>query len=112
MADAPFAKSIEKFRKHALIATGFCDTDVTDCESHEIALAVAPVMAKVARRNEGYAIVTVRGSLITCSTAESQSFKAMGKDRFEESKARVLDWAHQLVGSQPPPSAYERDAQR
>jgi len=94
------------------IATGFCDTDVTDCENHEIALTVAPVMAKVARRNEGYAVVVVRGSLIVCSTAESQSYKTMGKERFEESKARVLDWADQLVGSQPPTSAYEQAAQR
>jgi len=69
-------------------------------------------MAKVARRNEGYAVVVVRGPLVICSTAESQSYKAMGKDRFEESKVRVLDWGHQLIGSQPPTSAYERAAQR
>ncbi len=104
MADAPYAKSPEHLRKHALISTGYSDTDIIDCGSHEVAVAVAPVVAKRARmadgkgrERNGYAIVTVRGSLVTCSTAQSQSYKAMDRDAFRESKRRVLDFIHGML---------------
>ncbi|MCI5040061.1 MAG: hypothetical protein MRY81_10290, partial [Donghicola eburneus] len=44
-ANAPYAASAEAFRKHGLIATGHCDVETIDCESHEVACRVAPVVA-------------------------------------------------------------------
>jgi hypothetical protein len=99
LAMAPYAKSSEHFRKHALIVTGFCDTDIIDCGEHDVAIATAPLVAKMARKAHGYAIVTARGSLVTCSTPHSQSYRAMGKGKFEESKAKCLTWMHQTIGT-------------
>lgn len=96
--NAPYAASAAAFRKHGLIATGHCDVETIDCESHEVACRVAPVVAANARKAHGYALVVVRGPLVVCSTPHSQSFKAMGKDRFHKSKADVLDWGHALLG--------------
>ena len=97
LAGMPYAKSPEHFRKHALIVTGFCDTDVMDCEDHQVAVAAAPLIAKMARREHGYAIITVRETLINCTTPHSQSYDVMKKDKFEESKNKVLDWMHQIL---------------
>lgn len=97
-AHAPYAASESAFRKHALIATGYCDTDVIDAGSHDVAISTAPIVAKHARAAHGYAIVTVRGSLVTCHTPQSQSFKAMGKERFHQSKEACLNWAMTLLG--------------
>lgn len=101
MSGLPYAKSADHFRKHGLISVGYGDTDVMDCGNHQVAIAAAPLVAKAARKSEGYAIVTVRGGLITCTTAQSQTYKAMGKDEFEKSKNLVLDWMHQQLGTRP-----------
>lgn len=97
-ANAPYAASPEAFRKHGLIATGHCDVETIDCESHEVACLVAQTVAAKARKAHGYALVVVRGPLMICSTPHSQSFKAMGRARFHKSKADVLDWGHTLLG--------------
>jgi hypothetical protein len=96
-AQAPYAASAEAFRKHGLIATGHCDVETIDCESHEVACRVAPVVAANARKAHGYALVVVRGPLVVCSTPHSQSFKAMGRERFHQSKADVLEWGKALL---------------
>ena len=101
-ADAPYAKSADAFRKHGLIETGHCDVETISCESREAAIAAAPVVAALARRAHGYALVSVRGSLIVCATPHSQSFKAMGKDLFHQSKADVLAWGETLLGIREP----------
>lgn len=92
VAAAPYAKSPDHLRKHALIQTGHCETDVVDCESHQVALAAAPIIAKNARRAHGYALIVVRDTMIVCTVPKSQSFKAMDKDEFQASKQAVLDW--------------------
>lgn len=97
-AQAPYAASKEAFRKHGLIAGGFCQTDVIDAGSQDAALKAAPLVARLARKAHGYALVTVRGPLVTCSTPESQSFKAMGKDRFHASVAACENWATEVLG--------------
>lgn len=99
-AGAPYAASKSAFRKHGLIATGHCEVSTIDCETHDVALRVAPVVAREARGHHGYALTVVRGSLVVCSTPLSQSFKAMGKDMFHKSKADVLAWAEALLGVQ------------
>lgn len=97
-ADAPYAKSAEAFRKHGLIATGFCDTNSVAFQDKESACAAAPFIADLARKAHGYALTVVRGSLVVCSTPHSQSFRAMGRERFHASKAAVLDWGHGILG--------------
>ena len=97
-ADAPFAANAEAFRKHGLIATGHCDVDTIDCGDHATARRTAPLVARLARAAHGYAVTVVRGPLVVCSTPHSQSYRAMGKDAFNKSKADVLDWAERLLG--------------
>lgn len=104
-AQAPYAASKHAFRKHGLIQGGFCDVTTLDMESHEAALSAAPFIADLARQSNakngdtsGYALVIVRGSLVICTTPHSQSFKAMGKERFQESVAACEDWAERLIG--------------
>lgn len=97
-AGAPYAASSDAFRKHGLCVTGYCDVDTVDVASHDAALAIAPIVAKHARKAHGYALTIVRGSLVVCTTPHSQSFKTMGKERFHASKAAVLDWGHALLG--------------
>ena len=97
-ASAPYAASAEAFRKHGLIATGYCDTDTVAFETPEQAQAAAPFIARLARKAHGYALTVARGPLVVCSTPHSQSYKAMGAERFNASKAAVLDWGHALLG--------------
>lgn len=103
-AQAPYAASAEAFRKHGLIVTGYCDVVTFSFATDEEAKEQAPKIAELARRGrdkrdpEFYALVVARGPLVVCSTPESQSYRAMGKDRFNASKAAVLDWGHSLLG--------------
>ncbi len=97
-AHAPYAASADAFRKHGLIETGFCDVDTVAFETPEQAQAAAPFIASLAREAYGYAVTVARGPLVVCSTPHSQSYKAMGKERFHESKQAVLDWGYALLG--------------
>ncbi|MBL4768115.1 MAG: hypothetical protein JKY94_10435 [Rhodobacteraceae bacterium] len=97
-AQAPYAKSADAFRKHGLIERGFCDVDTLAFETHDEAIKHAPFIAKLARKAHGYALTVVRGPLVVCSAPHSQSFKAMGKDKFHASKQAVLDWGHMILG--------------
>lgn len=100
-AGAPYAASSEAFRKHGLIKCGFCDVDTVAFDTPSQAQAGAPTIAKLARKAHGYALTVARGPLVVCHTPHSQSYKAMGKERFHESKQAVLDWGHALLGVAP-----------
>lgn len=100
-AGAPYAASADSFRKHGLIATGYCDVDTVAFDTPEHAQAAAPFIARLARKAHGYALTVARGPLVVCHTPHSQSFKAMGRETFHASKAAVLDWAHSLLGARP-----------
>lgn len=97
-AQAPYAASAEAFRKHGLIESGYCDADTLAMPTHEAAIAAAPFVANLARKAHGYATTVVRGPLIICTTPHSQSFKAMGKERFHESVAACEEWAKRVLG--------------
>lgn len=97
-AQAPYAASADAFRKHGLIATGHCDVDTLAMPTPDAAKQAAPIIAKLARKAHGYALTVVRGQLIVCSTPHSQSYRAMGKVMFEQSKADVLNWAMGILG--------------
>ena len=89
-ADFP---TTEKLRKHCLIKSGFYDRRSIQCSSRAEALRLAAFI----RPMDEYAIVTVTGSLVTVYTAQSQSYKAMGKQMFEESKRAVLNYIDDLL---------------
>lgn len=97
-AGAPYAASAEAFRKHGLCVTGHCDVETYSFASHEDAKTEAPKIARLARKAHGYALIIARGELVICTVPHSQSFKAMGRERFHQSKRDVLDWAHALLG--------------
>jgi hypothetical protein len=97
-AGAPYAANAEHFRKHGLIQAGYCDVDTVVFESQEAAIAAAPFIAKIARKGYGYALTIVSGNLVVCRTPHSQSYKAMGKDLFHESKQAVIEWGESLLG--------------
>jgi hypothetical protein len=48
-----------------------------------------------------YALVSVSGATVVVLTAQSQSYKAMGKVKFNESKAAVLNVLADVIGVSP-----------
>lgn len=94
----PYAANADCFRKHGLIMEGYCDVYGIVCATHKDACDAAPHIAKSERKLHGYALATVKGNVIAIKTPHSQSMRAMGKDKFQESKDAVLGWARHLVG--------------
>lgn len=97
-AQAPYAASQDAFRKHALIATGYCDVFCHVFESKGDMMAVGKVLKDEAEGRHGYALCSYNGNILTLRTPHSQSFKAMDKETFYASKAACLDWAAALLG--------------
>lgn len=96
--EAPWAASPETLRKHALIATGFADTYSIDCGAKATAERVRMALASAEAGKHGYAIAKVRGPLVVVWTPQSQSMRAMGGKRFQESKQAVLNWIAAQIG--------------
>ena len=97
VAAMPWAETPETLRKHALIATGFHQTYTLDCGAMATARRVKAALVSAEAGKHGYAIGRVVGPVVTIWTPESQSMRAMGAKRFQESKAAILDWiAHQI----------------
>lgn len=97
--DAPFARDAETLRKHALIATGWRDTDMIAVGTEQRADRVAGFAARMAQRLHGYAITSVEGAVVYVHTPRSQSQKAMGRAAFQQSKQDVIDWLARLLGT-------------
>lgn len=98
LQEAPWAASPETLRKHALIATGFADTYSIDCGANATAERVRMALASAEAGKHGYAIAKVRGPLVVVWTPQSQSMRAMGGKRFQESKQAVLNWIAAQIG--------------
>ena len=60
--------------------------------------AEATRLAAFLRPIDDYAVVSVDHCVVTVWTAQSQSMKAMGKEAFQESKTKVLDYVGSLLG--------------
>ncbi len=88
LSDMPYAKSPEALRKHALIATGYCESRVVDCGS----AAAAERVAAFAQDDPDYVVVKVQGATVIKYRAHSQKMRAMGKAVFQKSKDDVLRW--------------------
>lgn len=92
--DEPWAQSPDHLRKHALIKNGYCHTETFPCGSNAEAMRWA---ARLRADNE-YAIVSVKGTLVYRFTAESQSKRAMGAERFYASRKAVMAFVDGLLG--------------
>ena len=99
--DAPWAASPETLRKHALICTGYAHSAAVDAGSAAAAQRMVPLLTSLATTAHGYALVQARGSSVVVWTPESQSMRAMGGKRFQESKTAVLNWIAQQIGVTP-----------
>lgn len=99
-ADAaqPWADTPETLRKHALIATGYSQTYTLDCGKEATARRVKAALVSAEAGKHGYAIGAVRGPVVAIWTPESQSVRAMGGKRFQESKEAVLSWVADRLG--------------
>lgn len=97
-ANEPWAETSETLRKHALIATGFHRTYTVDCGAKATALRIKAELLRAETKAEGYALAQLQGPVLRVWTAESQSVRAMGGKRFQESKTAILDWIAAKVG--------------
>ena len=79
--------SSEHLRKWCLVRAGFADEQSTVCMSDEQATEIAAFV----RPLDGYAVITVKGPVVTVYRAKSQSHRAMNKAEFQASKQAVLD---------------------
>ena len=87
----------EALRKFALIKSGYATQRQYVAGSRAEALRVA----SFAPSTEEYELATVEGNIVTIWRAESQSYRAMGKRRFQESKDAVLSFISSLLGVEP-----------
>lgn len=90
----PWAQTPEHLRKYALIRTGYCTTDTVAVGSNAAALRVAAFV----RGREEYTLTSVQGATVHTFTPESQSRKAMGKERFQASKTAIMEFIANLLG--------------
>jgi hypothetical protein len=88
--DAPWAASPETLRKHALICSGYAHSAAVDAGSAAAAQRMVPLLTSLATSAHGYALVKVSGASVVVWTPESQSVRAMGPQRFQESKDAIL----------------------
>jgi hypothetical protein len=89
--------TIEIFRAHGLILTGWRDHSVEIFASADDAIKAASLI----RPRTKLEIVVVNENTVTILSAKSQSQRAMGRKDFAKSKADVLAWAWGLVGVDP-----------
>ncbi|OOY15103.1 hypothetical protein [Thioclava sp. DLFJ4-1] len=97
----PWAQTPEMLRKHALIMTGFYQQEVIDCGDGKVAKDVATKLKAAHSKGHGYALAIVRDGVAVVRYPESQSRKAMGAKRFQESKTAILEWIAAQIGVEP-----------
>lgn len=84
----------EHLRKWALVKCGYRDERSIVCTSK----AEAQRVAAFVRPMDGYAVVVVRDAVVVVYTAQSQSYKAMGRAEFQRSKEATLQVISSLIG--------------
>lgn len=87
----------DALRRFALIKSGFCDAHPFVCSSRAEALRFAAYLKPV----DGYSVVTVKETVVTRYTAQSQSMKAMGRVDFQRSKDAVLAVIAEMIDVAP-----------
>ena len=101
VAFEPWAATPETLRKHALCQTGYFVQSVIDCGDDKVAKTVAAQLRAARYKSEGYAHAVVRDGVAVIRWPESQSLKAMGRDRFQASKTAILEWIAAQIGVAP-----------
>lgn len=97
----PWAETPETLRKHALIATGYSQSYTLDCGGRATAQRIKAALVAAEAKAHGYAVGQVKGPVLRIWTPESQSVRAMGGKRFQESKTAILDWIAAQIGTTP-----------
>lgn len=87
----------EHLRKWALIKAGFCDVQEVACASKAEALRWAAIL----RAREPYSLVIAREGVVRVATAESQSMRSMGRERFQASKDGIIRVISELLEITP-----------
>ena len=87
--------SPEHLRHFALIKAGYCTETKVVCATNGDALA----LASYASKSDTFALVNIVGRVVTIWRAESQSVKAMGGKKFQESKEAVLRVISEMIGA-------------
>jgi hypothetical protein len=95
LAGEPYAASPEHLRKYALIQRGYCTVREIVVADTDDAARVRAFMRPLV---DDYAVIAAAGPVVRVYTAESQSRKAMGRDRFHASKTAIMDWVAELLG--------------
>lgn len=89
--------SPDELRAHALIHTGYNNPPQHFvCATHAEAQRLCKHLAQV--EPDIYAEVVVDGTTVTRLTARSQSYRAMKKREFQDSKTKVLDYLSAMIG--------------
>lgn len=76
----------EHLRKKMLIRAGYADQREVVCATKAEALRWSAIVGPM----DAYSVITVRDNVVRIYTAQSQSFRAMGKAAFQASKDAVL----------------------
>lgn len=102
LAAAPFAQTVDAFRKHALIAAGYHEVKTFVAKSRAEAERVAGFITAVA---DDYGLTTIDGYTVQRFTAKSMSYQAMSRPEFKEYAPKALDWMAETVGARIEESA-------
>lgn len=87
----------DDLRAHALIHTGFANPPQHFvCATHAEAQRLCKHLAQV--EPDIYAEVVVDGTTVTRLTARSQSYRAMKRREFQDSKTKCLDYLSAMIG--------------
>lgn len=85
--------SADHLRKFALIKAGFCQRRDVVCANNNEALRLAALIKSL----DSYSLTTVSERAVSTWTADSQSYRAMGKQRFTDSQNAVRDYIAALL---------------
>ena len=96
----------EALRKFALIKAGFADSRQIVAASRAEALRLAAFI----RPMDEYAVVSASEAVVTVWTAQSQSLRAMGKERFKASKDAVLAAIETMLDLEPGTLGQQKEA--
>ncbi len=94
----------EILRKHALILTGYHNSQHTVCQSTDEAGRLAAALDAI---QDVYSIVTINGCVVSRLTAKSQSNRAMKAKEFQQSKEAVFWFLADFLGVAPETIANE-----
>jgi hypothetical protein len=88
--------SSESLRKYCLIKAGYCTIKKVACSGNNAANELTAFMLEL----DSYLICKVNHNVATIYRAQSQSYKAMGKKVFQESKDAVLEILSEMIGAE------------